>query len=281
MLLFLSVRIVGVIWWFFYPCACSASAPSMGPSRDPKVTPSYLSVAAPVLYIATVLAGSSSLGSSEGGIATTAAVLGSLTRLWKRTGGATYVVDRGDSLVRFVTTNGIIQNLCAIWGMTNGDFYMTENAKMKKISSSGSFAEFAGIGAEGSFGDGEQASSASLDHPVHTVVDTSGSVYIADSGGYKIRKVSVGGIAGNGQFGFANGPTTSAGINMLSGLFLSSLGVFFGQRIGHCSVVKVSPCRCDIEALTHLLVPSNVVFGATHFWSCAVAVLSMCWRSSI
>jgi len=73
----------------------------------------------------------------------------------------------------------------------------------------------AGNGTVGFSGDNGLATEAQLNSPGDVVVDSSGNLYIADEGNYRVRKVSNGVIttvAGNGTGGFSgdNGPAISA-----------------------------------------------------------------------
>jgi DNA-binding beta-propeller fold protein YncE len=100
-----------------------------------------------------------------------------------------------------------------------GNIYIadTGNDKIRKITAeTGIITTVAGTGARGFFGDNGQAVSAELKDPQDVAVDSSGNIYIADSGNYSIRKVSSNGIittiAGTGKFGFSGdgGPATNA-----------------------------------------------------------------------
>jgi uncharacterized protein (TIGR03437 family) len=76
-------------------------------------------------------------------------------------------------------------------------------------------------------------------------VDSAGNLYIADSGNYRIRKVSNGVIttvAGNGTNGYGgdNGPATSAQLSEPHGVALDSSGNLYITSIGNSRVRKVS-----------------------------------------
>ena len=67
------------------------------------------------------------------------------------------------------------------------DFY---NHRILKVDPNTASSEtVAGTGVAGFSGDGGDAASAQLDHPMGVAVDGSGNIYIADTRNYRIRKV--------------------------------------------------------------------------------------------
>ncbi len=77
-----------------------------------------------------------------------------------------------------------------------GNLYVAEpqSHRVRKITPGGIISTFAGTGLEGSTGDGGRAAEARLNVPTGLVVDEAGNVYIAETAGYRVRKVSPGGI---------------------------------------------------------------------------------------
>jgi trimeric autotransporter adhesin len=120
-----------------------------------------------------------------------------------------------------------------------GNIYIadTGNDKIRKITAeTGIITTVAGTGARGFFGDNGQAVSAELKDPQDVAVDSSGNIYIADSGNYSIRKVSSNGIittiAGTGKFGFSGdgGPATNAELFFPAGVAVDTSGrVYIGD----------------------------------------------------
>ena len=102
--------------------------------------------------------------------------------------------------------------------------------KIRMISSSGIITTFAGTGMSGSSGDGGEATSAQLSLPMGASADSSGKVYIADSGNHKIRMVSSTGIittfAGTGSIGSNGdgGAATSAKFSSPTGVSADNSG---------------------------------------------------------
>lgn len=112
-----------------------------------------------------------------------------------------------------------------------GSLYISDNFdnRILKVSPSGAVSTFAGTGLPGFKGDGDKATSAALSDPRSLAIDTDGSVYIADTGNLRVRKVSPSGIittlAGTGASGSTGdgGQATRAALRPRS-LTLDSAG---------------------------------------------------------
>ena len=92
----------------------------------------------------------------------------------------------------------------------------------------------AGDGLAGSRGDGGPATSAEVNLPQGVAVDSSGNLFIADTGNSEVREVSaatgtITTIAGNGVAGSLGngGPATSAELNAPAGVAVDSSGNVF------------------------------------------------------
>jgi uncharacterized protein (TIGR03437 family) len=84
-----------------------------------------------------------------------------------------------------------------------GNIYIADqfNNRIRKVDTSGNISTVAGNGTAGYSGDGAAATSAELSDPESVAVDSSGNLYIADTGNSVVRKVTSSGtistIAGN------------------------------------------------------------------------------------
>ncbi len=113
-----------------------------------------------------------------------------------------------------------------------GNLYIadTNNNRIRKVSTSGTITTIAGTGTAGYTGDNGAATSATLDKLAAVVVDSTGSLYIAETGNDVVRMIATSGtistIAGNGSAGYSGdgGPATSARFNSPYGLNLDSSG---------------------------------------------------------
>ena len=113
---------------------------------------------------------------------------------------------------------------------SSGNLYIadTVNNCIRKVTN-GVITTVAGNGTPGFSGDTGPAPSAQLYLPRGVVVDSAGSLYIADSDNWRIRKVMNGVIttaAGNGTYGFSgdDGSATSAQLSHPSGVAVDSAG---------------------------------------------------------
>ena len=104
----------------------------------------------------------------------------------------------------------------------------------------------AGNGTPGYSGDGGAATSAQLNSPSRMVVDSSGDLFIADTGNNVIREVvqatgDIITVAGNGAAGYSGdgGPATSAQLNAPSGLALDASGDLFIADTGNNVIREV------------------------------------------
>ncbi len=116
----------------------------------------------------------------------------------------------------------------------SGNVYIADyfNSRIRKVTvSTGIITTIAGTGASSYSGDNGQATSAAVFYPEGLNLDSSGNVYIADSGNNRIRKVTVStgiitSIAGTGTGSYSgdNGQATSAAVYAPSGVALDSSG---------------------------------------------------------
>lgn len=162
----------------------------------------------------TTFAGTGVAGFSGDGGQATSAMLNRPSKVSVDGAGNVYIVDSGNSRIRKVTPNGIINSI-------------------------------AGNGNAGESGDGGLATSASLNYPEDVTADAAGNLYIADGDGSTVRKVAVGGIistvAGNGGQGYSGdgGAATAASLNNPSSVAVDTAGDLFIGDTGNNRVREV------------------------------------------
>ncbi len=143
--------------------------------------------------------------------------------------GSLYIADSGNHRIRKVTTEGVIETLVGgekgsqlgggdplaaqlnmpidVMVDTSGSVFIADfnNHRVLKLDAQGVLSLFAGNGQKGAGGDGGAAHQAQLNRPMGLALGADGSLFIADSGNEKVRKVDSNGVistvAGNGQAG--------------------------------------------------------------------------------
>lgn len=130
-----------------------------------------------------------------------------------------------------------------------------ENNRIRKISTSGIIAMFAGNGIGGYGGDGGSATNARLDSPNCIVFDAHGNAYIADSYNYRVRMISTAGVistfAGNGIAGYSGdgGLATDAQLNVTAGVAVDGIGNLYIADPYNNRIRKVGSISTDINLL--------------------------------
>jgi len=147
----------------------------------------------------------------------------------------------------------IAQNVATPRAVTSdgaGGFYFTSHSKVYRVAADGTLTRIAGSGKEGFSGDGGPAVSAQfqLQYPNGIAVDGEGNLFIADSGNYRIRKVTPAGlistVAGDGTVGLFlgdGGPATSAKLLFVSGIAADKDGNLLIADFYNNRIRKVTP----------------------------------------
>ncbi|MFJ2215250.1 RICIN domain-containing protein [Streptomyces sp. NPDC101062] len=186
--------------------------------------------------------------------------------------GTLYFSDRENHRVRKITTDGKISTVAgtgvAGYGGDNGSaisaqlnkprgvaldgagtLYIADsvNHRVRKVTPDGKISTVAGTSTRGFNSDGGPATAAQLNWPYGVMVDSTGALYIADTGNHRVRKVTADGkistIAGTSAKGFNGdgGPATAAQLHNPMGLVLDSTGALYIADVDNHRVRKVTP----------------------------------------
>src|ERR1035437_473874 len=125
-----------------------------------------------------------------------------------------------------------------------GNLYFAGNNRIRKVSG-GAITTVVGNGDYGFSGDGGPATGASLWTPQGLAVDSVGNLYFADSGNWRIRKVSGGTITtvagvGSGVFSGDGGPATSATLQFPEAVTVDAAGNLYIADRNNNRIRKVS-----------------------------------------
>ena len=185
--------------------------------------------------------------------------------------GNLYISDTGNNAIRKVGVNGAISTFAGngkqgfggdggpaaaaeLWapaGMATdsaGDVFIADyfNYRVRRIGPDGTISTLAGSGTNDNRGDGGPATSSQLVQPKAVAVDSSGNLYIADTFGNTVRKVTPAGtittVAGTGVRGYSGdgGLATAAQLNGPRGLAVDSSGDVYIADTGNQRVREVT-----------------------------------------
>ena len=141
--------------------------------------------------------------SGDGGAATNASLYCPMG-LAVDASGNLFIADTGNYRIRKVGTNGIIttrtggipHSPSAVVVDASGNLIITDGTygRISRVSTNGVVTTVAGNGTNGYSGDGGAATNAALNHPQGVALDSSASLFIADSSNNRIRQVGTNGI---------------------------------------------------------------------------------------
>jgi serine/threonine-protein kinase len=166
--------------------------------------------------------------------------------------GNTYVADTNNQRIRVINTSNVVSTLAgsATSGFADGSgalarfnypqgvavnssgtIYVadTSNNRIRSVTAGGVVSTLAGSGSNGYVDGG--GTTAQFSHPEGIAVDSSGTVYVADYGNHRIRKITVAGVvstlAGTGVPGFVDGAGAVAQFNYPQGIALDMSGTVY------------------------------------------------------
>ncbi len=218
--------------------------------------------------VVTTLAGEAGNGGSADGTGS-AAQFSAPYGVATDSSGNVYVADTFNSTIRKITPAGVVTTLAGLagsngsadgtgsaarfyrpWGVatdSSGNVFVAEfeNSTIRKITPTGEVTTLAGLAGSGGSADGTGRAARFL-FPIGVATDSSGNVFVADSGNTTIRKITPAGVvttlAGQaGSFGSADGTGSAARFHNPQGVATDSSGnVYVADSFNH-TIRKITP----------------------------------------
>jgi sugar lactone lactonase YvrE/Leucine-rich repeat (LRR) protein len=167
--------------------------------------------------------------------------------------GNVFIADEGNHCIRMITPGGVVTTLAGLGGTSGfadgtgtvarfnnparlcidaaGNLYVPDasNHRIRRVTPGGVVTTIAGSGTAASV-DGTGVA-AQFNSPTGTAVDAAGNVYVAESSGNRIRKISPAGVvttlAGNGTGSSVDGTGAAATVNTPVGLATDAAGMLY------------------------------------------------------
>ncbi len=161
--------------------------------------------------------------------ATQPVVVANLLTTVAGTGGGLYAGDGG------LASNAQLPSPACMVRATDGSLYIVDSTyhQIRRIGPDGIITTIAGTSSKGYGGDGGPATQARLNEPSGLALGHDGSLYIADRGNHRVRRIGPDGIiatvAGNGIAGYLGdgGLATQARLNFPSGIAVGADGTLY------------------------------------------------------
>jgi sugar lactone lactonase YvrE len=189
----------------------------------------------------------------------------------RKVSGAALTTVAGNGLF-FFSGNGVAATNASLhspWGMaldSAGTLYFADadNHRVRQVdSSTGKIFTVAGTGEPAYSGDGGAATSARLNTPQGVAVDSTGTLYFADTGNHRVRKVSGGiitTVAGTGSAGSSGdgGPATSARLSGPRGVAVDSGGNLYIADTGNHRIRFVNLGTATVTVNGQTVAPGQI-----------------------
>ncbi len=149
--------------------------------------------------------------------------------------------DKPASSARLALPNGVTLD-------RTGNVYVADssNGRIRRVDATGSIATVAGTGSLTNYdGDEKPAIAAGVSFPFAVAIDAEGTLYIADSGDHRIRRVDVSGqittVAGTGEKGYDGDdkPATSASLSLPQGIAVDGDGNLYISDTANSRIRRV------------------------------------------
>ncbi|MET7391604.1 NHL repeat-containing protein [Streptomyces sp. NPDC005529] len=204
------------------------------------------------------VAGTGVMGFEGGQLPALTAQLSCPSGLARGVDGSLYITDMWNHSIRRLSTDNVITTVAGTgsWGFSgdnqqatdahlecpsaiavgaDGSLYISDqrNARVRKVDPQGVITTVAGTNARLFNGDNQQATAANLSLPEGLAIGGDGSLYVADPGAERVRRINAQGVittvAGTGVRGFGGDgvPATQAQLHTPSALALDSEGCLY------------------------------------------------------
>lgn len=140
-------------------------------------------------------------------------------------------------------TNAALYDPAAVFVDAAGNLFIADsgNNVIREVGTNGIIDTIAGMVAGGYSGDGGPAANALMNYPYGVAVDSSGNVFIADTGNARVRQVATNGIINNFAGGAIGdgGPAIDAEVSIPFGVALDAYGNLFIADSANCRIREV------------------------------------------
>lgn len=216
---------------------------------------------------ATMIAGAGTmLFGGDGGPAANG-LLNTPLGLWRDSSETLYIADSRNQRIRKIDSSGMLTTFAgkgddlspngvqattvrllqpsSIAMDSRGNFYIADTTanRIRKVAADGSLSTLAGSDQAGYGGDGWLAIHALLNAPTGVAVDQNDSLYVADTGNGRIRKITADGMiytaAGGGDLPGDGGPAGFAKLSSPTAVAFDRLGNFYISETGAARIRKV------------------------------------------
>jgi serine/threonine protein kinase/sugar lactone lactonase YvrE len=279
-----AIGLVGLVWMYSHPTNTSKNGVASAPTNSTAVqsntnrptnpsnslTPPTTPIASPQSKprLATIFAGQPGVAGNQDGVGTNASFLAP-GGLVVDAAGNVFVADSGNHTIRKITPDGKVTTFAGLAGHRGsrdgrgnaasffapfgiavdkkGNLFVSEvgNCTIRKITPDGVVTTLAGLAGNPGSKDGA-GDNAQFRNPFGLAVDSSGTVFVADTSNFTIRRIATNGVVTTlaglpGSPGYSDGLGTNALFWEPRGIVISSAGTIYVDDNGNTKLREISP----------------------------------------